>query len=97
MSCYVNPPQESKEAFLNREGRKIHGKEIPRRVKDIPADLLLVCLVDNGWMTAAAVGYSDRELEEFTRSDDPRPRTYYMVPLDKLREVCPEIDDCVKN
>lgn len=94
MGCYVNPSRESKEDFLRREGKVI--QTMPSSVKEIPTGFMPVCLVNNGAFTAAAVGYSDREIAEFTRRDDRRPRTYYMVPIAKLKEVC-DIESYLRN
>lgn len=86
MAYYVNPRDESKESFLQREGicapsdRKISWESVP-------AGFLPVSLVDNGRFTAAGIAYSKAELDEFTRSDDPRSRRLYLVKVEKLLEV----------
>ncbi|MDP3697058.1 MAG: hypothetical protein Q8R55_03425 [Candidatus Taylorbacteria bacterium] len=86
MGFYVNPRNESKESFLQREGicapsdRKISWESVP-------AGFLPVSLVNNGSFTAAAIAYSEDELDEFTSSDDPRPRKLYLVKIEKLLEV----------
>lgn len=43
MGCYVNPPNESKEAFLAREGRAISVEEAVITNVEVP-----VCLFSNG-------------------------------------------------
>ncbi|MBL1322153.1 MAG: hypothetical protein COA63_014010 [Methylophaga sp.] len=82
MGYYINPKDMSKEAWLN-----IHG--IPMMYAPVLfTDEIhyAVCLVDNGMFTAAAVAYSQDELETF-RHDDGRPKTWYWADIDKLKEV----------
>jgi len=47
----------------------------------------VVSLMDNGSFRAAAIAYSQDELMAFQRSDDPRPKIWYLVPDEKLQEV----------
>lgn len=82
MGCYVNPPDESKEEFLQREGRGIRVDEA-----EITADEVPVCLVDNGMFRAAAVAYSHGELRAFGDVTDMRPKAWFMVSREKLRDV----------
>lgn len=89
MGFYVNPKNQSKESFLIG-----HGIEIPSRTMswdEVPAGSLPVVLVNNGHFTAAGIAYKPEELAEFTRSDDPRPRTIYIVKIEDLIEVCPDL------
>ena len=78
MGFYVNPPQESKEAFLEREGINAPF-DLKLNWDSIPEGFLPVILVNNGSFTAAAIAYSHSELDEFTRMDDPRPRRIFLV------------------
>jgi hypothetical protein len=48
---------------------------------------LPVVLINNGAFTSAGIAYCEDELKEFTRQDDNRRRTIYIVPIDKLLEV----------
>ena len=82
MGCYVNPKGESKEAFLKREGRPIRQDEAEITNEEYP-----VCLVDNGWMTAAGVADCQGELKAFTDPSDLRPKAWFMVSKAKLRDV----------
>ncbi len=86
MGCYINPETESREEFLARE-----GKEFPNPVTPEP-DEVLICLVNNGPLTAAALVYNDRELEAFTQPDDFRPRSWYTVKKDRLLSLHPEFN-----
>ena len=90
MGCYVKPPAMTKEGWLEQ-----HGLPVSRPIvfSDVPADCLLVCLMDNGPFTAAGVAFDEREFVAF--NDDPtdtRPKQWYIVTKDDLRTVSP-LDD----
>ncbi len=86
MGYYVNPPEESKESFLEREGM-VMASNPQITWESVSEGYLPVVLVNNGWMTAAAIAYCEQELQEFTRLDDDRPRTVFMVKIEKLLPV----------
>lgn len=81
MGCYVNPPNESKEAFLQREGTRVSVSAAAITEASLP-----VCLVDNGMFKAAGVAYSEGELQAFA-DPDGRPKQWFQVPREKLLEV----------
>jgi len=81
MGCYVNPDNETKEAFLQREGRRVSVVDAAITETEMP-----VCLVNNGFFTAAAVGFSEDEIATFARPDG-RPKTWFMVEQSKLLQV----------
>jgi len=80
MGCYINPPTEEKESFLNKHGTRVG--ENP--VWPAPEGEMYVVLVDNGPFTAAAVAYSEEEFNVFS-APDPRPTIWYSVPVDKIK------------
>jgi hypothetical protein len=70
----------SKEQFLAQHG-------IPCSMPGpITEDHLPVCLVDNGFFTAAGVGYCQSEVEAF-QYPDGRPKKWFMVSRENLRKV----------
>lgn len=83
MGYYVNPPGESKEKFLEREGIPCDGDF------GLMADgaTALVCLVDNVAFTAAGVVFSEGEHEAF--ADLTRRKKWFLVGKDKLYPVTP--------
>ena len=85
MGCYVNPTNESKESFLNREGKEVEKPAYGEQAQDEQ----FVCLVDNGLFTAAAILYNEGEVDAFTRPEDRRKRKFYLVNTEKLFEVSP--------
>ena len=91
MGLYVNPENESKEEFLNREGELVsEGNGYSHIDFDlVPNNMFIVCLVNNGYFTAGGVAYSEREFKMFDEPDG-RPKKWYIVDKDKLAENCPE-------
>ena len=80
MGFYINPKDgTTKEQFLAE-----HGKEL-RSVDNyfFNGTHLPVCLVDNGWMTAAGIAFDQSELDAFNRPDG-RPKVWFNVPLKAL-------------
>ena len=86
MGYYINPKNESKETWLHSNGRLVTLVEVKdHQAKD--NDELVVCLVDNGPFTAAGIAYDDEERNAFLYPD-PRPKNWYMVKRELLREWC---------
>jgi hypothetical protein len=93
MGCYVNPKNEDKESFLDRVGERIKSAI---NYDAIPVDKLLVVLVDNGLFTAAAVAYCKEEFMEFTKPTDFRPKLFFLVDIEDLKENS-DIDSYLKR
>jgi hypothetical protein len=87
MGDYINPREGTKEEFLAKYGKKL--PEAPSW-ESTPEGCLPVCLVDNGYFTAAAIGTSKKELEEFQRPTDLRPKQWFYVKKELLEEFIPE-------
>ncbi len=86
MGLYIDPDNMTKEQWLAEHGVPLNGP--PPAHKD--GTRIAICLVFNPMFTAAAVAYSQQELEDFSRPEDFRPKTWYMVEEAKVREVCGE-------
>lgn len=82
MGLYLNPANETKEEWLEREGERTSAQHAAWDA--IPEGQLPVVLMDNGPFTAAGIAYKESELQAFTRDDDLRPRTIFLVNIDKL-------------
>ena len=95
MGYYVNPPEGTKEEWLAK-----HGKEtmLPVRVQG-EENMVLVCLMWNKPVdtptgeafTAAAICWNDEEVWAFSEAKDKRTKKWYLVPKDKVIEVCPSV------
>jgi len=83
MGCYINPKDETKEQWLGREGEPTDKPIFTSGEK------YLVCLIDNSVFSAAGVAYNSIELDAFTNPDDWRPKRWFYVPYEKLKEVSP--------
>jgi hypothetical protein len=83
MGIYINPKDRSKEEWLTANAVTISNNAPPTFRE---GDNIVVCLVDNGGFTAAAVAYSQRELQTFKR-EDGRPKLWCQVPIAKLSTV----------
>ena len=86
MGRYVNPIDgTSKEDWLKANGEAFNDLEAIKSFKHSASTKLPVCLVDNGAFTAAAIAYDAREIAEFTRDSDHRPKQWYMVNKELLK------------
>jgi len=56
---------------------------------DVGDDEFLVCAVNNGAFYAIAVAFSDRELDAFTRPEDNRLKSWFVIKKELLKDVCP--------
>jgi hypothetical protein len=89
MGYYVNPVGMSKEQWLAKFAID-EGNNPPSSVSVFP-DTLPVCLINNGFFTAAGIAYDDEELAAFADPTDPRQRRWYIVPKAELLKVEPSI------
>lgn len=86
MGIYVNPEDRTKEEWLFDNG--VLYTEIDwSMVSHVEPAVLPVVLVNNGGFSAAAVAYSERELEAFKDPDDLRPKLFYLVAVEDLLPV----------
>lgn len=81
MGYYINPPVGEKERFLQDYGMEVKSAVLSRH--DFKSDYLPVCLVDNGFFTAAAIAYCKDELCRFLNPDG-RPKKWYLVRRELL-------------
>lgn len=97
MGLYINPRGQSKEDWLKENGHPSSLSAVKAMRFSEEETELPVCLVDNGFCTAAAVGFDPRELAEFSRPDDLRPKEFFVVSKEKLKAVCPDYDRYFKK
>lgn len=100
MGYYINPPTMSKEGWLQQHARRqangdIVSRTAPEKFRE-EIDVA-VCLVDNGWMTAAGICVDQRELETFTNPSDNRPKFWFMVPIADIYALHPEFEGSISD
>lgn len=87
MGYYVNPEHETKEAFLEREGKKVSLNSL---WCDVPSGKLPVVCMDKGSFTSATVITSEEELK-LIQSGQSSPLvvrfTCYYIDIEKLKDV----------
>lgn len=88
MGYYINPEDMTKEQFLSKHGTRVTAGVLGDH--DFSSDELPVCLVDNGWMTAAGICYDRREIMAFAQPDDKRPKNWFLVKKELLKPWLPE-------
>lgn len=86
MGYYINPEKCSKEQWLADNGQVITPAEA--RDFNYSGERLPVCLVSNGAFTAAGIGYCREETDAFLYPDG-RPRMFFSVEKEKLKEFIP--------
>ena len=85
MGYYINLRDGSrKEDWLLKHG---HMVESSKGLEELSSRDALVCFVDNGAFSAAAIIYSARELVEFNEPQDKRIKFWFVVPRAELPEV----------
>lgn len=84
MGYYINPPDMTKEEFLEKHGTETDD---PR----FDSETFPVCLVNNGPFTAAGIAYDAKERDAFLRPDG-RPKKWYQVPREALLPYCPRLE-----
>ena len=81
MGYYINPPHGTKEKFLQEHGELLDS--YPE--KNFDGTNVVVCLVVNPGFSAAAICYSQVELEYFqegfANGTDPRPHSWFLIPV----------------
>lgn len=80
MGYYLNPKAMSKKDWLDTYAVRIN-RAPPRQFRD--EEHIVICLVDNGFFTAAGIAFSQAELEAFTY-EDGREKIWYTIPIKDL-------------
>jgi len=86
MGLYVDPKHMTKKEWLEQYGLIITFQEAQSH-KYGQGKTFIVCLVDNGSFTAAAILDCFREFEKFTQLEDYRPKIFYKVPMKELDKL----------
>lgn len=89
MGAYINPVDETKESWLQKNATLAGHANAPKTINDVP-NHLPVCLVNNGPFTAAGIAFDERELAAFIYPDG-RYKEWYWVETEKLMD--PNVSD----
>ncbi len=77
----------SKEEWLEEHGALVTEEAFKSIQYDTLNNCLPVCLLDNGFFTAAGIAFSAQERDVFDNPMDIRPKKYYLCNIDELLEV----------
>lgn len=85
MGTYLNPQNMEKEEWLGYFGTPMAVP--PVRFDERLPTQYAVCLVQNPAFSAAAVAFDQRELDDFADPSDHRPKRWYWVSVNDLRQA----------
>ncbi len=88
MGAYINPKYgQTKSGWLANNGMQLTIDQANEFIFN--DSTMLVCLIDNGFMTAAAIAFEQRELDYIKKVSlrDDRLKEFYTVPIDLLWDV----------
>jgi len=101
MGYYINPPLLSKEQWLRKHGEMLSEAITQDNAQEIWEELYTgevtkfpVVWIDNRMFTSAGIAFSANEFKAFTEPGDNRPKDFFVVPVEKLLEVCPDLKYC---
>jgi len=93
MGYYIEGPALGKAPYIV----ETYGGEVlknpPISITDVPEDKAIICVVNNGPFEAAGYCFSDRELQAFSSSTDPRPRVWMVMDKEKAEELTGYAED----
>jgi len=89
MGLYINPEDTSKEEWLETYGFRF--ATFTEAKEQLIPNHMIVCLVDNGAFTAAAILYNAGEGTEFSCPNDSRAKVFYIVGVQDLLSVEPKL------
>lgn len=82
MGRYLNPENTTKEHWLLNNAIPCHT---PPMISPDEDGYYAVCLVDNGWMTAAGLCHDVHELRAFRHPGDYRPKRWFKVTAEQAK------------
>lgn len=60
------------------------------------AEMIPVCVIDNGAFEAAGIAFDARELAVFADLNDERERKWLSVPRTEVLKLCPHVEPALK-
>lgn len=89
MARYINPKVGSKEEFLRKYGLAVGSTSRPS-FSNVPKGFELVCHVNNGFFTAAAVIEDEADLKAYLLPNDSRPKSFFYLKTEYLGGEVPD-------
>lgn len=89
MGLYINPPGTTKEQWLINNAVGVQIPELAWSMHENDPEVIVVCLVNNVMFTAAGVAYNRNEFDTFN-TPDGRSKEWWVVPKEKIKEICPD-------
>ena len=90
MGFYIEGPAKDKASFITVEyGGKVISE--PDSFEDIPEELGIICIVDNGPFEAAGFAFNEREFSVF-KHPDGRPRIWMTMERKTAEELTGYVD-----
>lgn len=91
MGFYLNPTGVTREQFLAKHAMLITEEQFKAFVYSDEQTMMPICLVENRSFQAAGVAFNPRERDMMAAREhegipDPRPRTYWLLPMNVLDE-----------
>lgn len=101
MGLYIEPVDyDDKEKFIHNAEIKGLAQEIKLKHNYKPSNIedfhLIVCLVDNGFFKALGVAFNDQELEAFNQTSDHRPKKFYLMDKELVKQNTTNFDSYFK-
>lgn len=90
MGCYIEPENESKQEFLNREGKEVSLEYIIQNYDAlVKNNLYPVCRIEHAVdIIAVPILYNKEEVLRLLKTYGiTNKNTYYVISLEKLRKV----------
>jgi len=84
MGYYINPVDMEKEEWLTKNALSELNKEDLKIFNFNQTQTRPVCLLNNGFFTAAGIAFNERELNVFASEEDTRPKKFYEVEVKKI-------------
>ena len=84
MGYYIETPGSNKQkAKIICEQHDAIQIPQPKTFQEIPAEMALICVVDNGPFEAAGFAHNEREFQEFSNPRDSRSKTWILMDRTK--------------
>lgn len=98
MGLYIE--DDNKVEWCETHGEYIPNIDVIKQTYDICIDEdveRICCVVDNFHFFTLGVAFDKQELDRFTLDHDKRPKAFFVIPLHKIKEKCPNWAGYIKE